>query len=460
MAAAGSATAAGVLVATLLQASSGASADDLAFYERRLPVLVWFAVVAAAAVVPAGILARWWELPWSLGLTLAGVGVLLPLWAAWPDLDVRWRTLTLAAPPLAVAGLAMTVRSWAGVSLGAAAAMLHAAVYDPFRDVGCTRICLEAPPLLPMSVQLLALLMAIGLSLAAASVVLCARGRGTDATAAAVGAVLLGAMAVLRWQTVGVSEVYAALLVAAVPVPGLVGLPAVGRQVVLVRRRLEARRLARDLGEDPEGLAALAAEVDTSLLTPGQQLAVRNAQLAAEARSRLEEVRASQRRIVAASDAERRRIERDLHDGIQQRLVGILMHLSGQGMTEVEQQVRSVLAELRTFSHGVFPSVLEDEGLVIAMEELAATSHAQLRLDVSLEAPVPPEHARAVYALVSQAGEGTVDVTVRSRERGIDVRLVGATVVDVSDVRDRFGALGGTITVRDGTAEGRLPCVW
>ncbi len=62
-------------------------------------------------------------------------------------------------------------------------------------------------------------------------------------------------------------------------------------------------------------------------LTPATRWALRNAQLAAVARARLAEVQASQRRIVAASDAERRRIERDLHDGAQQRLVSVAFHL-------------------------------------------------------------------------------------------------------------------------------------
>jgi hypothetical protein len=174
------------------------------------------------------------------------------------------------------------------------------------------------------------------------------------------------------------------------------------------------------------------------------------------------EVRASQRRVVAAADAERRRIERDLHDGTQQWLVGVLMQLSGRGLDGVEGQIRDVLADLRSFSHGTFPPVLEEEGLAVALGELAATADADLRVHLRLEGPVPPEHGRAVYALVSRVAiglaDGSVDVSVVSGGSTIDVLLAGCSPADLGDVHDRFGALGGTLTVLDGRIEGSLPC--
>ena len=81
------------------------------------------------------------------------------------------------------------------------------------------------------------------------------------------------------------------------------------------------------LGAESDRLCAQIASLDTLALSSGDLLAWRNAERLAHARMHVAEIRASQRRVVAAADAERRRIERDLHDGAQQRLVGVLMQL-------------------------------------------------------------------------------------------------------------------------------------
>jgi hypothetical protein len=185
---------------------------------------------------------------------------------------------------------------------------------------------------------------------------------------------------------------------------------------------------------------------------------LKSAGVAGESRARGGVLGASQRRVVAAADAERRRIERDLHDGAQQRLVGVLMQISGRGLDGVEDQIRDVLADLRSFSHGTFPSVLDEEGLAVALDELAATSDAVLRLDVRLDGPVPLEHSRAVYALVLRLAAGTIDVSVASRDGVVDVTVVGGPPADLSDVIDRFGALDGTLVVADRKVVGCLPC--
>jgi len=137
------------------------------------------------------------------------------------------------------------------------------------------------------------------------------------------------------------------------------------------------------------------------------------------------------------------------------------MQLSGRGLEEVEGQIRGVLADLRSFSHGAFPPALEEEGLAVALTELAATAAADLRLDLQLPDPVPPEQGRAIYALVSRASGGveeTVEVSVVSDRDVVAVSLVASERADLGDVPDRFGALGGTLTVSAGRIEGRLPC--
>ena len=373
----------GVLITTVwVSALDSAAHDATSFSERRLPVMVLLALLAVAAIAPLGVIAWSQDGIVAVGLGLAAIASYLPLWAAWPDLDPRSRAMVLAAGPLALAGLALMARSWVGAVLAAAAGLVHAATYDPFNDIGCARVCLHVAAWREMSTERLALMVAFLLILAAALVVARAVRHGNRATlSAAAGAVVLCVLAVVRWRTVGNSETYAAVLLGAVAVPGLVALPAVAVWSSTMRRRSAARRLARDLAGDPELPLALGRDIDPTLLSPGQQLALRSAELAEEAQRRLAEVQASQRRVIAAADSERRRIERDLHDGTQQRLVGVLLQLAGRGLNEVEQEVRNVLADLRSFAEGAFPPVLEEEGLAAALVELAATSDAELRLD-------------------------------------------------------------------------------
>jgi signal transduction histidine kinase len=444
----------GVLITTVWMSSVDSATHDLtSFSERRLPIVVMLPLLAVAAIAPLGVLAWAQDSVVALGLGVAAVAAYLPLWAAWPDPDARWRTLALAVGPLALA--------WVGAMLAAAAGLVHAVTYDPFHDVGCARVCLHVAAWWEISTERSALLVAFLMALGGALVVARAvRHRGLAALTAGAGAVVLCVLAVVRWRTVGSSDAYAAVLLGAVGVPGLVALPAVAVWSSATRRRSAVRRLARDLAGDPERLLALGRDIDPTLLSPGQQLALRNAELADEAQRRLAEVQASQRRVIAAADSERRRIERDLHDGTQQRLVGVLMQLAGRGLDEVEQEVRNVLADLRSFGEAAFPAVLEEEGLEAALVELAATSDAELRLEVRLPTPVPAEHARAVYALVALADMGTVDVSVSLCNHHLDVAMMGLSGVDLGHLQDRFGALGGRLAVTGERIEGSLPCAW
>ena len=119
-------------------------------------------------------------------------------------------------------------------------------------------------------------------------------------------------------------------------------------------------------------------------LSPATVLALRNARLAATLDVRLAEVQSSRRRAVSLADAERRRIERDLHDGAQQRLVGVAFQLrlarggadphAAARIDRAEQRVRDVLAQLRELSHGPIPQILTEEGLEPALQELALAS--------------------------------------------------------------------------------------
>jgi signal transduction histidine kinase len=221
-------------------------------------------------------------------------------------------------------------------------------------------------------------------------------------------------------------------------------------------------------------------------LTPATRLALRNAQLTAVAPARLAEVQASQRRVVALSDAERRRIERDLHDGAQQRLVSVAFHL-GAASTGVDPvtsaqlagayaRVRGALAHLRQLAHGIFPGVLVDEGLQAALDELAAASNVPTTLDVRV-GKVLDAVAMAAYATVVAALDSVERPSAATRAQiavvqdseiltvRVEVAAGGATVVapDFTDIADRIGALGGRFTLSGATQEGTvvtavIPC--
>ena len=151
-------------------------------------------------------------------------------------------------------------------------------------------------------------------------------------------------------------------------------------------------------------------------LTAANRLALSNAHLAAVAKTRLTDVQASQRRLIAVSDAERRRIERDLHDGAQQRLVSAAFHLKlaitrvgpqeAIALSAVVSGLGETLAHLRALAHGVFPSGLLDEGLDVALTELAAASDVPTKLELSgLGGPgeLPAEMGTAAFAVAAAA---------------------------------------------------------
>jgi len=256
-------------------------------------------------------------------------------------------------------------------------------------------------------------------------------------------------------------------------------LPGQDKYVVLSDESGPVLRLLIARGTDQGDLLAA--------LTPATRLALQNAQLSAVAKARLADVQASQRRVVAMSDNERRRIERDLHDGAQQRLVSVAFHLkvalSGADastavrLAAAEGQVRSALGQLRRLAHGIFPSVLADEGLAAALDDLIAASDVPTTLDVRTRDDVGMETAMAAYATVAAVlnsiehpAPNTRAVILVDRNGDtltVSVEAEGAveTVVaeDLVDVADRIGALGGRFTTAE-TATGAavvtavIPC--
>jgi len=221
-------------------------------------------------------------------------------------------------------------------------------------------------------------------------------------------------------------------------------------------------------------------------------LALENERLAAELRARLVELQASRARLVEATDAERRRIERDLHDGTQQRLVSIAMSLglaeaklpadperAKPIVAETRNALATALAELRDLTQGIYPTILTERGLPAALDELcgrsAVTAHLRLFLDGRL--PIPVE--TAAYYVVSEALTNAAK-HAQATEVRVAARCAGGILtIEVADngvggagngkgsglrgLADRVGALDGRLSVSSPAGQGttlraEFPC--
>lgn len=220
-------------------------------------------------------------------------------------------------------------------------------------------------------------------------------------------------------------------------------------------------------------------------------LLLRNYSLSTELRSRLDELKASRQRLVAAQDEERRRLERDLHDGAQQHLVALRVKLGllaermqsgppelAAAVSELDTDSRAALESLRDLARGVYPPLLESQGLQPAL----AAQVRRLSVPVEVVADssrYPRDIEGAVYFCCSEAlqnlakhaeahagsvtverSNGHVRFEVRDDGRGFEPRA--RTGSGLQNMRDRVEALGGRLEVRsrDGggtTVEGWLP---
>jgi signal transduction histidine kinase len=173
---------------------------------------------------------------------------------------------------------------------------------------------------------------------------------------------------------------------------------------------------------------------------------------------------ASRARIVAATDNTRRRIERDLHDGTQQRLVSLALRLRTAQMDDLAEEVTSVLEELREIALGIHPAVLALGGLRPALKALARCSPLPVRIDVGVEGRMPEQLELAAYYVVAEALTNAakyahatvvdVVVTATARDLNISVRDDGCGGADLNrgsgliGLTDRVGAFGGRIWLR------------
>ena len=198
-------------------------------------------------------------------------------------------------------------------------------------------------------------------------------------------------------------------------------------------------------------------------------LALEHEALKAELAARLRQLRASRALVVAAVDAERRRLEQDLHDGAQQRLASLALNLqlgeahdddAAQRLHEAQQHLRAALEHLRALAHGIFPRALAGEGLAAALEDIAEDARRIVRVDGP--APSAPETVEAtaylVVATVASMPGGPVGVVTSGDAHRLVVTVDGDTGSLPSALRDRVDALGGTLVQAPGRLRLELPC--
>ena len=195
-------------------------------------------------------------------------------------------------------------------------------------------------------------------------------------------------------------------------------------------------------------------------------LALEHASSRARLRAQLADLTASRARIVEVADAERRRLERNLHDGAQQRLIALSVVLAEPDdplLLEARVEVLAALDELRAIAHGIHPASLSDGGIVASVRELADTSAVPLRLELRPVERLPESVESAAYRVVAdcvraaeQHGNGravAIDLELTAEGLEAHLRLPGVAAATVRrtlmHADDRVTAAGGRLEVTD-----------
>jgi signal transduction histidine kinase len=216
-------------------------------------------------------------------------------------------------------------------------------------------------------------------------------------------------------------------------------------------------------------------------------LVLRNVRLTDELRRRLDDLKAAQKRLVTAQDEERRRIERNIHDGAQQQLVALSVRLrlaqalvgkdpdgAAAMLGELQGDATTALEDLRDLARGIYPPLLADQGLPAALQAQARKSVVPLEVSTDGVTRYAPEVEAAAYFCVLEALQNVAKYARASR---VDVRLArddGRLVFEVADdgvgfdpassgagsgvqgMRDRLSALDGALEVRSAPGEGTV----
>jgi signal transduction histidine kinase len=221
-------------------------------------------------------------------------------------------------------------------------------------------------------------------------------------------------------------------------------------------------------------------------------LVFRNGRLTAELQATIEELRASRRRLVEAQDEERRKIERNLHDGAQQQLVALSIQLGlleesaedaasvRQLTPELQKSARAALDDLRALARGIYPPLLADQGLVLALQAQARKTAVPVTIEADGIQRYPQDVEATVYFCALEALQniakyadasradvglscsgGILQFTITDDGTGFDT-AAARDGTGLQGMADRLAALGGTLHLRSQpgqgtTVSGRLP---
>ncbi len=220
-------------------------------------------------------------------------------------------------------------------------------------------------------------------------------------------------------------------------------------------------------------------------------LGLENERLARDLQAKVEELTASRTRIVESGDAARRRLERDLHDGAQQRLVSVALGLrmldsrvsadpeAARELTTARNELEQALEELRELARGLHPSVLSDRGLEAALESLAHRAPLPVELEANTSERLPERVESAAYFVVAEALTNVAKYSRASHASISLTRANGSVLVEVADdgvgganpsggsglrgLLDRVAALDGRLELDSPPGQGttlraRIPC--
>ena len=242
-----------------------------------------------------------------------------------------------------------------------------------------------------------------------------------------------------------------------------------------VPNRDELGALAANVNKMNDELGRLYEQLESQ----ATELADWNRTLEARVDEQVKELRASRTRVVLAADAERRRIERDLHDGAQQHLIGLAIQLRLVGeladshpekakelLGGLDDEVQATLEQVRDLAHGIYPPLLQDRGLPDALAAAALRAPIGARVDARGLGRYPPDVEATVYFCCLEAlqnagkhaGVGaTVTVRVHASDGSLSFEVTddgsgfdavsGRAGVGMTNMRDRLGALGGSLHV-------------
>jgi signal transduction histidine kinase len=209
----------------------------------------------------------------------------------------------------------------------------------------------------------------------------------------------------------------------------------------------------------------------------GARLALDNERLRAQLLADIAELRMSRARIVEAGDAERRRLERNLHDGAQQRLLALSYDLRVLGtaiaadaelqglLDDAAAEIRSASAQLRDLARGIYPAVLTESGLAAALATFADTAPIAVKLEALPAERFAAQTERAVYVVIAEAvghacrsGAHHVNVCVSQTQDRVRVDIDRGGPGAQPYLADRLGAIGGHLVMAGDSLRAEIPC--